>query len=57
MGTCQNGSRGKTEHLGPRSGVNGAGIGENMSFGGLGVLASFTGMRLPAAEVGTGEVH
>ena len=56
MRTCRNSSGGKTEHLGPRSSVNGAGIGENTSFGGLDALASFTGVMLPAAEVGTGEV-
>lgn len=55
MCTCQNSSGGKTEHLGPQSGVNGSGIGEKMSFDGLDVLARFTGMMPPATEAGTGE--
>lgn len=35
--------------------MNSAGIGENTSLGGLDVHASFTGVVVPAAEVGTGE--
>lgn len=55
MCECQNSSGGKTEHLCPPSAVTGAGIGQNMSFGGLDVLASSTGMTVPAVEEGTGE--
>lgn len=52
----QNSSRGKTEHPGPWLGVNGAGIGENMSFWGLAILARCTGMMPPGARGETGEV-
>lgn len=52
----QNSSRGKTEHAGPRLGVNGTGTGGKMSFWDLGILANCTGMMPPTAKAETGEM-